>query len=103
MARGYFYILKCADDSYYVGSTQSVLKRVKEHLIGKGAVYTSKRLPLALVYFEEHHSKDSAYLREMQLKKWSRKKKEALILNWTEVLEKAAECQNKMHHKFHNQ
>ena len=36
MAGAYVYILLCANDSYYVGSTRSLLKRFKEHQMGKG-------------------------------------------------------------------
>lgn len=101
MKKCYLYILLCDNGSYYIGSTRSLLKRFKEHQMGLGSNYTSHNLPVVLVYFELHTTKNEAYLREMQLKKWSRIKKEALILNWSEKLKKAAECQNKTHHKYH--
>ena len=78
-----------------------MLKKFKEHQVGEGAKYTSNKLPVALVYFEEYNSKDRAYLREMQLKGWTRKKKEALVMNWKSELKKAAGCQNKTHYKQH--
>jgi putative endonuclease len=73
------YILKCFDESYYTGSTLDIEKRILEHQNGVGANYTSKRLPVQLVYYEEYHRIDLAFYREKQIQGWSRKKKEALI------------------------
>ena len=39
-------MLRCADDSFYVGSTRNLDHRLQQHAIGKGAVYTSTRLPV---------------------------------------------------------
>ena len=77
--KGFTYILKCSDDSYYTGSTKDIDKRLEEHNLGKGSKYTSNRLPLKLVYLEEFDRIDTAFYREQQIKKWSRKKKGALI------------------------
>ena len=76
---GYMYILKCADGSYYTGSTINLEKRVLQHQAGEGANYTRKYLPVKLVYFEEFGQIEEAYKREKQVQGWSRKKKEALI------------------------
>ena len=76
---GYMYILKCADGSYYTGSTINLEKRVLQHQAGEGANYTRKHLPVKLVYFEEFGQIEEAYKREKQIHGWSRKKKEALI------------------------
>lgn len=73
------YILQCSDKSYYTGSTKNLDKRINEHQIGRGSNYTKLRLPITLVYFEEFQRIDDAFYREQQVKKWSRKKKEALI------------------------
>lgn len=75
----YVYILRCADDSFYVGSAQNVDARVKAHNDGRGAAYTFKHRPVSLVYSEDFHSEDEALTRERQLKHWGRGKKEALI------------------------
>lgn len=75
----YTYILKCCDDSFYTGSTLSLEKRLAEHNAGEGANYTSKRLPLELVYYEEYDRIDDAFNREKQIQGWTRKKKMALI------------------------
>lgn len=82
----FVYILKCSDDSYYVGSTTNLTKRIEEHNNGAGANYTKKKLPVKLVYYEECQSIETAFLRERQLHGWSRKKKEALINNMHEKL-----------------
>ena len=74
------YILRCADGSYYVGSTRSELDiRVWQHSTGEGSKYTSSRLPIELVFAEEFTRVTDAYAREKQLQGWSRKKREALI------------------------
>jgi putative endonuclease len=79
MAKGYMYILECADGSYYVGSTKYLELRFEQHQNGEGANHTKKRLPVKMVYFEEFDRIDHAFYREKQVQGWSRKKKEALI------------------------
>jgi len=75
----YVYILKCSDGSYYTGLTNSLETRLKEHHAGRGTLYTSARLPVRLVYTEQFSARWQAECRELQLKSWSRLKKEALI------------------------
>lgn len=79
MSLYFVYILKCVDDSYYVGYTNNVARRMQEHQRGLHDSYTSIRLPTKLVFIEEFSDEDEAFLFERQIKKWSRKKKEALI------------------------
>ena len=74
------YILRCADDTLYVGHTENLASREQTHNDGKGAKYTAARRPVRMVYAEEHHSAQSAIARERQLKRWSNKKKEALVV-----------------------
>jgi len=57
----YMYILKCADDSYYTGSTWNLEKRLAEHQNGMGSNHTIKRLPVELVYCEECDRIEYAY------------------------------------------
>lgn len=83
--RYFVYILRCSDCSYYTGYTNNLEKRLKMHNQGKAAKYTRGRRPVAVVYSERHNSKNSAMLREFQLKKLNRMAKEALIVgNLTE-------------------
>ena len=79
MAKGYMYILECSDGSYYTGSTKHLELRVQQHRAGEGANHTAKHLPVKLLYYEEYDRIDHAFYREQQIKKWNRKKKEALI------------------------
>jgi len=75
----YVQILRCADDSLYVGCARDVKKRVARHNAGRGPAFTEHRRPVELVFIEQHSAKAAAIRRERQLKGWSRKKKEALI------------------------
>ena len=75
------YILRCADGSYYVGSTKAdgLEKRVSEHNAGSFGGYTAARRPVTLVWSEQFDRIEDAFLLERQLKGWSRAKKEALV------------------------
>jgi predicted GIY-YIG superfamily endonuclease len=74
------YILRCADGSYYVGSTEDLKDREDAHNTGRGSKYTFLRRPVRLVYSESYDSLEKAIGRERQLKRWSRSKKKALIV-----------------------
>ncbi|MEO9534217.1 MAG: GIY-YIG nuclease family protein [Crocinitomicaceae bacterium] len=76
----YVYILKCSDGSFYAGLTGKLNKRLQEHNEGyfEGS-YTSKRLPVELVYSCQFSTYSEAFAKERQIKNWSRTKKEALI------------------------
>ena len=82
----WMYILKCADGSYYVGSTKNLDLRLAQHQSGKGSRYTSGRLPVELVYGEEYDKVADAYAREKQVQNWGRAKREALIQGNLEAL-----------------
>ena len=86
MEKGFMYILKCADDSYYTGSTVNLELRLAQHQSGEGAHHTRKRLPVVLVYYEEYQTITEAFYREKQVQGWSRNKKEALVENRPEDL-----------------
>ena len=73
------YILRCADGSYYVGSTEDIPARLSKHSDGSASQYTAVRRPVALVFSEQLASIEEARARERQLKGWTRAKKEALI------------------------
>lgn len=92
---GYLYILKCADNSYYTGSTKNLELRIYQHQSGEGAKYTKKRLPVKLVYFEEYERIDEAFSREKQVQGWSRRKKEVLINGEFEKLPSLAKCKKR--------
>ncbi len=79
MAKAWVYILRCADDSYYVGHTTNLEIRLAQHESGEVNGWTRHRLPVELVFAQEMPDEDQAFLAERQIKKWSRAKKEALI------------------------
>jgi putative endonuclease len=73
------YILRCRDQSLYTGITGVDLKS-----------YTYARRPLQLVYAVHFSEVLDAIAFEKQLKRWSKKKKEALINGNQEELERYA-------------
>jgi putative endonuclease len=81
------YILRCADDSYYVGTTRADLKRrVAEHNAGTFGGYTASRRPVTLLFSQHFSAITDAIAAERQIKGWSRAKKEALIVGKFERL-----------------
>jgi putative endonuclease len=89
--------LRCADGSYYTGSTNNLPLRLAEHQAGEGSAYTRCRLPVELVYSQEFPSEHEAFLRERQVKGWSRAKKEALIRGDFEALIKLSKSRSPSH------
>lgn len=80
------YILSCADDSYYTGHTDDLEQRIGNHQIGLHPGYTSNRLPIKLVWSQECATREEALSAEIQIKGWSRKKKEAMMRgDWSNV------------------
>ena len=100
MSKGYLYILKCADGTFYTGSTINIEKRLVEHQEAKGSNYTKKRLPIKLVYLEEFLRIDDAFYREKQIQGWSRLKKIALIEKNYQDLKKLSDCKNNSNYKL---
>ena len=77
----FVYIVRCRDGSLYTGYARDPHQRERVHNSGRGARYTSGRLPVTLAYSEPFDSKSEALRRECEVKRWSRTKKEALIRN----------------------
>jgi len=94
MKRGWLYILKCADNSYYTGTTSNLEQRINEHIFHKYSGYTSARLPVKLVFQLGFSDINDAINAERQIKGWGRKKKEALINNDFNLLHELAKCKN---------
>lgn len=61
--------------------TSNLEKRLKEHNSNssKGAKYLRAKKPVSLVYFEMLPDIKTAMNRELQVKKWTKAKKEALV------------------------
>jgi predicted GIY-YIG superfamily endonuclease len=85
----YVYILRCRDKTYYCGHTDNLEIRMDQHtqgLIG----YTAKRKPVELIWHTEFASREEALTIELQIKGWSRAKKEALMRNDWETVQQLA-------------
>ncbi len=71
----YMYILKCADGTYYTGSTKKLVERIHQY----------------------YPRIEDAFLREKQVQRWSAAKKEALIKRDIQRLKELAACKNLSH------
>jgi putative endonuclease len=87
----FVYILRCADGSFYVGSTRKSLEeRIAEHNSGLLRGYTISRRPVTLAWSQEFDRITDAIAMERRLKGWRRDKKEALIRGELEALSELA-------------
>jgi putative endonuclease len=76
----FVYILKCKDKTLYIGSTNNIEKRLREHNFSKnGAHYTKIRRPVVLQYIEKCKDYATARKREAALKRLTRSEKLDLI------------------------
>ena len=63
----------------YIGVTSQIMTRIHQHREGDIAGFTRKHGVKLLVWFEQHATMDSAFLREKRIKKWARDWKLELI------------------------
>ena len=77
----FVYILRTSSNTLYVGQTNNLEKRIKEHKekSPKSAKYIRYFDSFELVYHEKHSTRSEAMKKEASLKKLSKAKKEALI------------------------
>jgi putative endonuclease len=93
-------MVECADESIYIGLTNYIERRIKEHNSGfNDNSYTSKRRPVKLIWHQEFIQFAQAEMFEKKIKKWSRAKKLALANDEYDMLPLLAECRNKSHAK----
>lgn len=59
----------------YTGITTDLHRRILQHTSGHGSKYVRARLPIKLIYSEEHASRSLASKRELQIKSWPRNTK----------------------------
>ena len=71
----FVYMVRCADGSLYTGIAKDVARRCQQHNTGTASRYTRSRLPVELVYHEDHHSQSSALKREAVIKTMDRQEK----------------------------
>ncbi len=75
----FVYIAELANGWLYVGVTRNLDRRTLEHELGS-SIRTTRILGFKrLLYSKPHSTLSSARRREIQLKKWSRAKKLALV------------------------
>ena len=76
----YVYIMSSLNNStLYIGVTNDIERRVKEHKSGLISGFTQKYNCCKLVYYEKYSDINQAIEREKKLKKWRRDKKDWLI------------------------
>ena len=75
----YVYIVKCKDQTLYVGITVDIEERLRKHNQGTASKYTRSRTPVVLVYKQRQATRSSATRREIALKKLTREEKLLLI------------------------
>ena len=86
----YVYILASRrNGTLYVGMTDDLVRRVWEHRIGAVPGFTRKYGVKMLVWYEQHETRETAFQRERQMKKWNRAWKLQLIErfnpNWKDL------------------
>jgi predicted GIY-YIG superfamily endonuclease len=84
------YILRFNDASLYIGQTNNLEERLKNHShkTTKSSRFSKDHGDFKVVYTEEYKTRLDAMRREKQLKGWTRAKKEALISGNKELLKK---------------
>lgn len=78
--RFYVYLLASRrNGTLYAGMTDDWVRRIWQHRTGAISGFTSRYGVTMLVWYEAHPSRESAFTRERQIKKWNRAWKLALI------------------------
>jgi putative endonuclease len=73
------YFLSLTSGVIYVGSSTDLEQRLDDHLTGQACRTTALDLPVAVLRIETYATFSNARRRELQIKRWSRAKKLALI------------------------
>lgn len=79
----YIYILRCQDNSLYIGITTDIKRRFHEHIskVNKGAKYTKAHAVESIEFCMVCQNRSIASKMEYRLKTLSKKQKENLIQN----------------------
>jgi len=68
MIKYYVYLLESKlDNSWYIGYTNDLYRRIEEHNSGK-SYYTKRKIPWEMIYYEVSFNKYDAIAREKYLK-----------------------------------
>ena len=91
----YVYILTSQrNGTLYIGMTDDLVRRVWQHREGTIEGFTRQHGVTMLVWYEQHASRESAFQREQQMKKWNRdwKLREIETFNptWRDLFEEIA-------------
>jgi len=93
-------MLKCSDDSIYIGLTNSIDRRLREHRQGLNRdCYTYNKRPLKLILHQEFMQFEQVKDFEKKIKKWSRNKKLALANEDYKTLKDLSICKNETNSK----
>jgi predicted GIY-YIG superfamily endonuclease len=90
----FVYVLRTLSNTLYIGVTHALQQRVDAHNRGRGAGWTKAHPGAQIVYSESYPTLGLARKREIQLKKWSRAKKEALIAGDAAMLKSLSRCKS---------
>ena len=64
----FVYAIRCDDDSIYIGQTENLEQRWRQHVAGTASDHTRKHRPINLEHYEEYESREQAVEREKWLK-----------------------------------
>ena len=73
-------MLRCSDNSLYTGISINLNKRLLAHNCGTASRYTRCRRPVDIVYVELDFGHSAALKRELEIKSFTKKQKECLII-----------------------
>ncbi len=79
MTKWHLYLIRTRQGTLYTGISTDVLRRLDDHLNGKGAKYLRSRAPLTLVYQSKMGSRALATKAEHRVKKLQKNKKEQIV------------------------
>jgi len=93
----FVYIMTNRSRTLYIGVTNNLTRRAREHKTGIGSGFTAKYKLDRLVYFERFEDVHNAIEREKRIKGWLRIKKIALIVSMTRSWKDLGEGWNERH------
>lgn len=76
------YIVRCADDTLYTGTTTDVIRRLAQHNAGTGAKYTRGRGPVELLVSKETQTRSEALKLEAYIKRCDKDDKVRTLDEW---------------------
>lgn len=82
----FVYIIRNDFGKLYTGITKNPIERLNSHNSKQGSEFTKGKAKFGIVFTEEYDSLSGARKREIQIKKWSRDKKEFLIEKFSKGL-----------------